>query len=132
MIINERTIAENIKRYWMVGIVTFGLAALFGCQQEVNVPSEIIGTWNTSSAKYKDRYIQFTENALIFGLGNDQASVNVIKKIKNEKDQLMRFFTFYYRDLEGEKWTLSILYFPYQDNGVFQLQNRNELWKRCL
>jgi len=121
-----------MKRYWVIGFVFFFWAALFGCQQEVNVPRELVGVWNTSSTKYTDRYIEFTEKALIFGLGNDQTSVHDIKKINTEGDQLGRGYTFYYRDSEGEKWTLSLTYFSSYDDGAFQLQNRNEWWKRQL
>jgi len=115
-----------------MGFVVFFWAALFGCQQEVNVPRELVGTWNASSPKYTDRYIEFTEEALIFGLGNDETSVHAIKKIKTEVDQLGQVYTFYYRDSEGEKWKLSITYFPSYDDGAFKLQNRTEIWRRRI
>ena len=121
-----------MKRYWLIGIVVFFGPALFGCQQEVNVPRELVGVWNTSSPKYTDRYIEFTEKALIFGLGNDDTSVHAIKKIKTEDDQLRPVYTLYYRDSEGDKWTLSLTYFSSYDDGAFQLQDRNEWWKRKL
>lgn len=131
MAIKSRAMAETIKKYWAVGFVVFS-ATLLGCQQEINVPQQLKGVWKNPYPKYKDCYIEFTGNALIFGLGHDEKTVNTIKKIKFAGDYYARLYTIYFVDSEGEKWTIALTYHPFYRNGVFQLQNSKELWTRYL
>lgn len=129
----QKSIAPNRKaefRLFSGGMFILMMIALFGCQQEINVPPHLIGVWQTSTPKHKDRHIEFTDNALIFHIDDDEKIVNVIKKIKFKEKVFLRLYTFYYQDSEGEKWTLSLSYDPYSYNGVFQLQNSLAFWRR--
>jgi len=123
----------NIKikfRFLTGGLIIFIMIALLGCQQEVKVPPDLVGVWHTSTPKYKDRHIEFTDSTLIFHIGNDEEIVQTIKKIKFENENFLRLYTFYYQDSEGEKWTLSLSYDPYSYDGAFQLQNSFALWRK--
>jgi len=137
----QKTIAPYRKtefRLFTGGMMILIIIALLGCQQEVKIPPDLIGVWQTFTPKYKDRYIEFTDSELIFHIGNDEEIVHAIKKIKFENENFLRLYTFYYQDSEGEKWELSLSYDPDNYNGTigsigaFKLQNSNATWKKYL
>ena len=45
-------------------------------------PPELVGVWETSAPKYENRYIEITNESLIFGVGDGKDIVNEIKYIK--------------------------------------------------
>lgn len=139
--VKSKSIAPNRKKEFRLfagGMIVLMMIALLGCQQEVKVPPDLIGVWHTFASKYMDRYIEFTDSALIFHMGNDEEIVHAIKKIKVENENFLRLYTFYYQDPEGEKWELSLSYDPDNYNGTigsigaFRLQNSNATWKKYL
>jgi hypothetical protein len=101
------------------------LILLIGCTQAVVVPPHLIGIWKTSSPRYEDRYLKFTENTLTYGIGNGEEVSHDIDKISVNDENDVKEYTFYYRDEEGDKCTLSL---TYGHEGTFQLQNRNDIW----
>ncbi|MEA3230407.1 MAG: hypothetical protein U9Q05_01445 [Thermodesulfobacteriota bacterium] len=137
----SKSIAPNRKtefRLFAGGMIVLMMIALSACQQEIKVPPDLIGVWHTFAPKYKDRYIEFTDNTLIFHIGNDGEIVHAINKMKFENENFLKLYTFYYQDSEGEKWTLSLSYDPDNYNGTiscmgaFQLENSNAFWRKCL
>ena len=113
----------------MVYVLLFTLLLFFGCQKEVTVPQHLIGVWETSGPKYADCYIRITEDSLIFGVGEGTELLHTIVKIEDTQKNNGIIYTFHYKDSEGEKWTLSLLYNP-DSGGAIQLQNRQEIWKK--
>jgi hypothetical protein len=106
------------------------VVALIGCQDNSNrtVPPHLIGVWTTSTPKYADRFLQFTEHHLIFGIGTGQEISHSIDKVDstqaNGRDIV---YTFHYKDAEGEKWTLTVTY--YMDTKILKLQYRDDIWE---
>ena len=118
------------KRLTFLAVIAGIMLCATNCRLEINVPSFLIGTWGTTSPKYKGRYIQFTEKTLAFGIGENEKDEHMVSKIKMEVKKGIRLFTFYYEDAEGDTWPFSILYNPHYNDGIFQLKNGREVWKK--
>lgn len=103
-----------------------------GCQdkQDITVPGHLIGVWETSSPRYKGRYLKFTEHSIVFGTGAGCQESHLIRKIESSGSNGDKMqYTFYYKDSEGEKWTQTLTYGP-GSGGTIQLKNRDEIWKK--
>jgi len=96
-----------------------------GCTQEVIVPPHLIGVWRTSAPQYEDRYLQFTENTLTYGIGNGEEVSHSIDKIEVNQGSNETIYSFHYKDAEGDKWTLTLTYRP---EGTIQLKNKSDIW----
>jgi len=112
----------------MLRIVSLFLIIFVGCKGEVVVPPHLIGMWKTPALKYADRYMKFTEHTLIYGIGEGEEVSHEIEKIKAEQGGGGTIYTFYYRDSEGEKWTLSFTYSP--DTDTIQIKNNEQIWQK--
>lgn len=114
-----------------LGTVIVFLSILFsfvGCQKNITVPQHLIGVWKTSAPKYEDRYLKITEDSLIYGTGNNEEVSHTIEKIHVKQEDGETIYTFHYRDMEGEKWSLTLIYSPV--SGTIQLKNRNDTWEK--
>ena len=112
----------------MSRIVLFFLIILLGCNGDVVVPQHLIGVWETPAPQYADRYMKFTEHALIYGIGEGEEISHEIEKIDMEQEGGATRYTFHYRDSEEEKWTLTFTYSP--DTGTIQMKNSKEIWEQ--
>jgi hypothetical protein len=109
----------------------FLLALIFfaGCQRDVVVPQHLIGEWKTTAPKYADRYLKLSEQTVTFGIGEGQEAAHNIDKIKSEQRDSTTVYTFYYRDAEGQKDSLTVTYRP-DDGGTLQIKNSVEIWSK--
>ncbi len=95
-----------------------------------SVPTELIGTWTTSVPKMENRYLQFTDQLVIFGTSATTRDVHRIIRIESEtKKDGNKLYTFHYKDEQNERWTLALLY-DAASGGTIQLKNRTEIWHR--
>jgi len=99
-----------------------------GCKGEVVVPPQLIGVWTTAAPKYADRYMKLSERTLTYGIGEGEEVSHQIEKIDVEQGNGGTMYTLYYRDAEGEKWTLIFTYSP--DTRTIQIKNSEELWEK--
>ena len=100
-----------------------------GCEKEVAFPHHLVGVWETSAPKYKDRYLEITDQLLIFGIGNGQKISHYINKINIEEEKGETLYTFHYTDSEEEDWTL-VLICRQDSSDVIRLINRDEIWRK--
>ena len=112
-------------KYLCINFSLLIFALIVGCTQEVIVPPHLIGVWKTSAPQYEDRYLQFTENTLTYGIGNGEKVSHTIEKIDVNQGSNETIYSFHYKDAEGDKWTLTLTYRP---EGTIQLKNKNEIW----
>jgi len=112
----------------MLRIVLLFLFILVGCKGDVIVPQHLIGVWETAAPQYADRYMEFAEHTLIYGVGEGEKVSHEIEKIAMEQAGGGTLYTFHYRDSEGEKWTLVFTYRP--DTRTIQMKNSNEIWQQ--
>lgn len=112
-----------------IGLVIMMVVYPIGCEQETIVPQHFRGVWKTSTPKFSDRYLKFTDHLLIFGVGNGEEVQYPIRKIEVlQLEGNKTLYTFHYVDSEGEKWTFILTYNP-SFGGTIQLKNRAEIWK---
>jgi hypothetical protein len=107
-------------------------ATLFpaSCTKETMPPHFLLGVWETDDPRFQDRYLKITREKLIFGLGEGRTAEHLIDQIKRKKVEEGFFFTIYYKDIWGKKWTQSMTYDP-AGGGTIQLKNRSEIWKKA-
>jgi hypothetical protein len=121
-----------------IRIITHQILAAFvlliigsGCQsgQTTNIPDDMVGIWETSATKYKDRFMEFKKDVLIFGTGDGDQTVQAIQKVKADRQDQQDFYTVYYRDDDGEEYSFSFFYDPV--GGVIKLKNQEDIeWKK--
>jgi hypothetical protein len=117
----------------MVNIFLLTLIFFVGCDREVIVPQHLIGEWKTSAPTYADRYMKFTKDTLIYGIGEGEEISHRIKKIDSEQlgqRTVYTLYTFYYIDAEGDKTFLSFTYRP-DAGGTIQIKNDNKIWGKA-
>ena len=116
------------KVKFLLGIISLFLIILAGCEGKVIVPQHLIGVWETSTPKYADRYMKFTEQTLIYGIGEGKEVSHEIRKIDMEQAKGGTLYTIHYKDSEGYKWTLIFTYSP--DTRTIQIKNSTGTWKQ--
>jgi len=114
----------------VMNIVLLTLIFFAGCQREVIVPRHLIGEWKTAAPNYADRYLKFSQQAVIFGIGEGQEVVHKIDKIKSEQRDSGTVYTFYYKYAEGQKDSLTVTYRP-DSGGTLQIKNSVEIWGKA-
>jgi hypothetical protein len=99
------------------------------CQKDIPPPQHLIGIWKTSAPEYNDRYLKITEDSLTYGIGNSEEVSHTIEKMHVKQENAETVYIFYYRDREGEKWTLTLIYSPLS-GGTIRLKNNNDIWEK--
>ena len=119
------------KNNSMIYALLFILLSFLGCQKEATVPQHLIGVWKpvASEHEYEDRYLKFTEDSLIFGVGEGREVAHLIRKIKTKKKDNETLYTFYCIDPEKEEWTYTVTYKP-DFGGIITMKKRDEIWKK--
>jgi hypothetical protein len=115
----------------LVALFCAALVALHACGGGLDaVPPELIGTWTTPVPKMKDRYLQFTDQLVIFGTGATTKDIHRIVRIDLEGTKEGKtLYTLAYKDAHNERWTLALFY-DAASGGTIQLENRTEVWHR--
>ena len=110
---------------WMI------VALLAGCSngREAVDPKILVGTWETSAAKYEDRFIDIRENSIAFGIGGHDlqsyAITGMIKELSAGKSQ----YTVYYKNRSGDGFQMTF-YFD-SKMQVIRLKHQEQIeWKR--
>jgi hypothetical protein len=132
------TVSSHDKGY--IRIFTRTILAVFvllitgaGCEsgQTTNIPDDMVGVWETSAAKYKDRFMEFKKDVLIFGTGDGDQSIQSIKNVKMLRQDQQDLYTVTYLDEDGGEYALSFFYDP--GGGVIKLKNQENIeWKKDI
>jgi hypothetical protein len=125
-----RTSADSCRYLFVTCILLSLLIFVVGCSHEVVVPQTLTGAWKTSAPGYADRYMKFTKDTLIYGIGNGDEIAHRINKIDSEQLGQRTVYTFYYTDAEGDKTFLSFTYRP-DAGGTIQIKNDNKIWEKA-
>jgi len=119
-------IGINISTFYVFSIIFF---SLLGCEKNIPVPQHLIGEWKTSSPQYADRYLKIAGHSLIFGIGDGEELSQDIEKVNAEKEDGKTIYIIHYRDAEGEKWSLTLIYSTVPGDTL-RLKNGNDLWEK--
>jgi len=125
---NNSTLRRNSIHYFANALNTLLIMVVFlnGCEREA-VPQHLIGKWETSSPQYVGRYLKISENALIYGIGDDQETAHSIDKIVSKQGINGTVYIFYYKGEDEQKDSLTVTYRP-DSGGELQIKNSFELW----
>jgi hypothetical protein len=113
---------------YVANIVCLLLLFFVGCEREV-VPQHLMGTWTTSAPGYEDRYLKISAQTIIYGIGDGEEVSYTIDKIKSKQGNGGIEYTFYYKDVEGGKNSLTVTYRP-DSGGTLQIKNSVEIWEK--
>jgi hypothetical protein len=102
--------------------------SLLGCGKNIPVPQHLIGEWKTSSPRYADRYLKIAEHLLVFGIGDGEELSQDIEEVTAEEENGETIYTIRYKDIEGEKWSLTLMYSSAL--GTIKLKNGNDIWEK--
>jgi len=126
---------ESCYRLCRIGItlstVIFFLSIFFSsmaCQENIPLPQHLVGVWKTSAPQYEDRYLKITEGSLTYGIGEGEEVSHTVKRINVKQENGETIYTFHYRDAEGEKCDLALIYNPVSE--TVRLKNRNDTWEK--
>ena len=115
-------------------LAVFIILALLGgynCKEEMVVPDELLGVWETSDSKYEGCYFEVTEDEINFKDIEGDVNFFKITKIEAEEDPDEDFVTYIitYADLAEElDYELSILYFPGEEGTIRFKNQTNIVW----
>ncbi len=109
-------------------------ACLCGCESRESrtVPEELLGVWKTSAPKYRDCYLQLTEESIIFANtavagGYNMNRISKIEKVHEGEETL---YTIHYKDSQGQEYKLPFFYHP-SSGGAIRLKNQSQiLWMK--
>ncbi|MEE8300090.1 MAG: hypothetical protein V3R28_02150 [Desulfatiglandales bacterium] len=120
----------------LLALVIFSSLFGFQCEKSKTVPDELVGVWETSEPKYKDCYLELTEDLIIFAneAHLEKRSVNRVSKIEktDRGKQVLYTFSFevYYEDKKGQKGRFSFYYDP-SEGGAIRFKNQLEIkWRK--
>lgn len=119
-------IGINLSTLYVFLIIFF---SFLGCEKNIPVPQHLIGEWKTSSPQYEDRYLKIAEHSLIFGIGDGEELSHDIEKVNVEQENGETIYTIHYKDIEGEKWSLTLIYSTVS-GGTLKLKNQNNIWEK--
>ncbi|MFO8241074.1 MAG: hypothetical protein R6T90_08755 [Dissulfuribacterales bacterium] len=95
-----------------------------------SLPSDLIGRWITSSPRYTGRFLEFSQIAVIFGIGEDNIDVNFISSVDKRIEAGVIIYTIKYRnqnEIEG-----SIAFYWYPSENMIRLKNQRQMiWKKA-
>ena len=126
----HRTSADPCSHLPAICIVLLMFIVVAGCTHEIVVPQALTGKWKTSAPGYADRYMIFTIDALIYGIGNGKEISHRIHEIESERLGQRTRYTFYYREADGDKASLSFTYRP-DAGGTIQFKNDIKIWEKA-
>jgi hypothetical protein len=115
-------------------LVLMVLTIFFGwhCGYEKFAPNELVGIWETSAAKYADRFLKIDTDTITFGTGGGNFETYAIKKVKKKvsPEEGGILFTIYYEIEEGDVYTFTFYYSP-EGEGTIRLKNQRQIvWKK--
>ncbi len=102
--------------------------AITGCgvlQEEVTVPSELIGIWGTTDERYVGRTFEFTTGSVIFQTGDGpfDFTAHPIQEISVEQVMNRTDYEVEYGTIEAGSFAFSFSYLP-QDVGLIRFPNQ--------
>ncbi len=108
------------------------------CEREYfsSFPQALTGIWVTNDLRYNDRYIEFSEDHIIFGLGEDKIQILTVNRIEKTINGPIVELTFFCQDLSRDPLELIIFFKDKTDNfsisGSVWLKNKEKIiWHKA-
>ena len=112
----------------IVSLLLLVLGVLGGMCSKTPVPPDLIGKWTASSPTYEGRYLEISEDAVVFGTGRGTLSFHLITDVEAEPDdEGSTRYTLHYDDDDGAPWALELRFQP-GDPATLRIGHRDEIW----
>lgn len=105
------------------------LAALAACSSRKTepLPGDLIGVWTTDTPRYRDRYLELREDAIVFGTGGGKFETYRIVDVYSVRKGPERLYEVGYVVSERDRATISFYY----ANGILRLKNQEKTsWQK--
>ena len=93
------------------------------------LPKELHGVWRTNAPGYEDRFLQLQKDFVIFGVGNEKAVAQHIRKVATLQVGPETLYTVDSEEVGGEASELNFYYNP-TGGGTIRFKNQDMVWKR--
>ena len=116
----------NMKREWILLLVAvLIIAAVFVPRlfKDRDLPARLHGTWETSDARYSDRYFFISQNKIGFGTGRAQFDLYRITNVKEKTEKSKILYTVAFQNKNGAEFSRSF-YYSDANGGMIQFKNQ--------
>jgi hypothetical protein len=120
-----------MKHKWIVIPVLLLAAAitLFYSKKNKDIPASLMGKWTTSAPGYQDRFIEFTKETLVYGIGGGKENVYTITSLEENPEGKNMSYTIEFKNSEV-KFTRSFYYHP-EIGGSIQFKHQEQItWRK--
>jgi hypothetical protein len=122
---------EKMKYKWLVipVLILVAVIYIFHSKKNKDIPANLIGEWTTAAPGYQDRFIEFTKETLVYGIGDGNEDVYMITSLeKNPQDKII-IYTINFKNSEV-KFTRSFYYHP-ENGGTIQFKHQEQItWRK--
>ena len=73
-----------------------------GCAEEIELPSNITGTYVSTDPAYADRYISLSPETIVLGLGSGKAENHPIEAVYLSREESLTYYTVVYQTPVGD------------------------------
>jgi len=100
---------------------------VLSCTKPKPFPTQLIGRWETDVESYEDRFITIREKALIFGTGELESEVLLIKSYKSTPQGSSVLWVFNCEAHSEKPLEISLIYHPDEEHLKLQMKNNSKL-----
>jgi hypothetical protein len=73
--------------------------------------------------------LKIAEHSLTIGIGDGEELSQDIEKVNVEQKNGETIYTIHYKDIEGERWSLILIYSTVS-GGTLKIKNKNDIWEK--
>ena len=92
--------------------------------------ANLMGVWISTHPQYANRYLQFTDDSIVFGRGGEASgsyTVDAMDWAPTESGKLVRIT---YSDDESTEYQLNFSYVPQNGGMIWMKNNKQAIWRR--
>jgi len=99
-------------------------------KNDMFLPEDLVGHWETSAPKYQDRFFELSRVSVVFGTGRDSIDVNFIEAVERRTQGDKTTYTIHYKNTKGLEGILSLVWDP-SNKGKIRLRNQEDMvWEK--
>ena len=117
----------------LIVMTIFSALVMSNCGKNTTVSDEMLGTWRTSTIKYRDTSFELMRDKIIFKTKDGDINVHYITKTQEEKlknDEWV-LYTVHYMNRELQKIEFPFYFHPSQ-GGLIRFKNQEKVvWRKA-
>lgn len=114
-------------------VLVVSVLSITHCANKPENYNELLGIWITEEKLYEDRFIEFTEDLLVFGTGTGLPNIYFIQKVKKKVGELSEEYTFYCKNFD--ETAFRFIFYTTESDGSLTLRLNNPrqvVWNKSL